>query len=148
MLATVDSPGFYVAEAEEEEIGLRGESPKIEVKRATLQVVSTYAPVGTTEVTVRLVDEGGNIISSENELTIQIGLEEEHDDGSASSPAVQSPVKFKKGLAKIPVSNTQAEIVAIFPQGQYDFKIKKGTVTFGRIAKTGIGALMWREIKE
>lgn len=147
-LGTVDTPGFYTVEAEDVESDLEGKSPQIQVKRANLEVISTFAPVGTTEVRVELKDDEGNIITSENELTIQVSLKEEYDDSSASSPAVQHSVTFKKGVAKILVSNTQTEVVTITPAAQYDFKIRKGTVTFGRIAKTGIGTLMWREIKD
>ncbi|MBU4457948.1 MAG: hypothetical protein KJ902_04305 [Candidatus Omnitrophica bacterium] len=147
-LISADSPGFYAVAAEDEGGELKGESPKIEVRQATIQVVSTFAPVGTTEVLIQLVDEEGNIITSENELTMQVGLQEEYDNSSSSSSATQNPVTFNKGVARILVSNTQAEMVAIAPKSLYDFKIKKGTVTFGRIAKTGIGSLMWREIKD
>jgi len=147
-LVTVDTPGFYVVAAEDEESELEGESPEIEIKEAILQVVSTFAPVGATEVVIQLVDEEGNIITSESELTMQVTLEEEYDDSSASSSAIKTPVTFNKGVAHIVVTNTQAEIVTIAPDSLYDFKVKKGTVTFGRVAKTGIGTLMWREIKD
>ncbi len=147
-LATVDSPGYYIVEAEDEAGDLKGESPKIEVKQASLQVVSTFAPIGTAEVTVKLVDENGNIITSEDELTMQVSLVEEYDNSSASSSAIETPVTFRKGVAKILVSNSQAEMVTISPQAAYDFKIKEGSVTFGKIAKAGIGSLMWREIKD
>lgn len=145
---TVDSPGTYEVSVVDEISNLSGKSSAIKVKRVTVEVVSVFAPVGTAEVVIRLMDEEGNVISSEDELDMQVTLEEEYADGSASSSAVEEPVTFKKGVAKIGVSNLQAEIVTISPKARYDFKVKKGTITFGRVAKTGIGSLMWREIKE
>ncbi len=147
-LTRASSAGVYEVEAVDDESKLKGESGEIEVKQATLEVVSTYAPVGTTEVIIKLMDELGNIIKSENDLTVQISLEEEHEDFSAASSATEKPVTFRNGIAKVLVSNTQPEIVIISPSSEYKFEVKKGTVTFGRIAKTGIGTLMWREIKE
>ncbi len=144
----VDSAGIYTVSCKEKASELEGEGSPIEVREASLVVESTVAPVGTTEVTIKLVDEQGNLIDSESELSVLIGLEEEIDDGSASSLATSMPITFVDGRAKILISNTQAEIVTISPSSQYKFKIKKGTVTFGRIAKTGVGTLMWREIKE
>ncbi|MFH1504684.1 MAG: hypothetical protein ABIH08_04795 [Candidatus Omnitrophota bacterium] len=148
LLTTVSSAGIYTAKARDEQSSLEAESPEIEVQQAILQVISTFSPIGTTEVVIQLIDIEGNIITSEDELTLQVDLEEEFDDSSASSTAVNRPVTFKKGIAKILVSNTQAEIITVSPKGQYDFKIKKGTITFGRIAKSGIGTLMWREVKD
>ena len=58
------------------------------------------------------------------------------------------PITFNDGIAKVLVSNSQPEVVIISQKSLYDFKIKTGTITFGRITKTGIGTLMWREIKE
>jgi hypothetical protein len=145
---SVDSPGEYEISASEEESGLKSEKPKIQVKQASLQVVSTFAPVGSAEVIIKLVDENGRVITSESSLTVQVTLEEESPDGSSSSSASTGGVVFNRGIARILVSDTQAEKVVITPVANYDFKIKPGTVTFGRIAKTGVGTLMWREIKE
>ena len=145
---SVDSAGIYVVSCREEPSELKTESPSIEVRDASLVVEDTVAPIGTTEVTIKLVDDEGKVIDSESELSVLIGLEEEIDDGSASSPATSTPVTFVDGWAKVLVSNTQAETVTILPSSRYKFKIKKGRVTFGKIAKTGVGTLMWREIKE
>ena len=147
-LTNASSSGFYDISAVEDASQLIGESPTIEVKEASIEVVSGYAPVGTTEVIIKLVDDEGNTIDSENNLTVKVQLEEEYGDSSASSLASQTPVTFQNGIAKILVSNTQPEIVTISPSSTFDFNIKKGTITFGRITKTGIGTLMWREIKE
>jgi len=147
-LTNASSSGFYDISAVEDASQLVGESPTIEVKEASIEVVSSYAPVGTTEVIIKLVDDEGNTIDSENNLTVKVQLEEEYGDSSASSSALHTPVTFQNGVAKILISNTQAEIVTISPLSTFDFNIKKGTVTFGRITKTGIGTLMWREIKE
>jgi len=146
-IAVADSPGLYVVEAEEAAIGLVGKSPNIEVKEATIVVTSTVAPIGTAEITITLVDEEGNIISSESGVSITVDLEEELPNGSALSNASVQAVTFSNGVVRILVSNTQSEVVTILPKSTYRFKIKKGTVRFGRIAKTGIGMLMWREIK-
>jgi hypothetical protein len=147
-ITSSDSAGTYIVGAEEEESGLTAQSPEIEVKSATLVVDDTEAPVGTAEVTVYLVDEEGNVITSENDLTLTVELEEENVNSSASSSASQTPVTFMNGKANILVSNTEPEFVTISPKSTYKFKVKKGTVKFGRLAKTGIGVLMWREIKE
>ncbi len=147
-LTSVSSPGYYEAAFEDRAANLIGESPLIEVKNAVVEVISTVSAIGTAEVTIQLVDEDGNIIDSESELSVQIELEEEYDNDSAYSSTAKAPVTFSNGLAKILISNNQAETVTISPSSEYDFDIKKGTVTFGRIAKTGIGAFMWREIKE
>ena len=147
-LASCSSSGTYVVAVEDKASELEAESPEIEVREAKIEVISTVAPVGTAEVYIRLVDEEGNTISSENELTLQVSLVEEYDDGSASSTATSTPVTFKNGVAKVLISNSQAEIVSVSAFSSLDFKVKTGTVTFGRAAKTGIGTLMWREIKE
>jgi hypothetical protein len=147
-LVSAESPNSYYIEVEDQVNNLEKRSDKIKVKRATLIVVSTFAPVGSTEVIIRLEDAAGNLIISEDELNVNVSLEEEIDNESASSPALKKPVTFNKGIAKVLISNSQAEIVTIVPEAAYDFKIKKGTVTFGRLAKSGIGALMWREIKD
>ncbi len=147
-VTSVNSAGFYSVYFEDKTADLQSEKLGIKVKEATLEVISTVAPVGTTEVTIRLVDEEGNVIICEDTLEITLELEEEYADSSAHSSAVLNAVKFNKGVAKVLVSNTQSEIVTIRPRSIYDFKVKKGTVVFGRIAKTGIGTLMWREVKD
>lgn len=147
-MVSVDSAGNYTVYVEDKDSDLKSDRVKIEVKEVILEVVSTVAPVGTAEVTIRLVDEEGNVISGENSLDALIGLSEENDDSSASSSATRVPVTFNNGIAKVLIINTEAEVVTIFPSSKYDFKIKIGTVTFGRFTKTGIGALMWREIKD
>lgn len=147
-LARASTSGLYEVLAQDKASNLKSESLKLEVKEAILEVISTSASIGTTEVVVKLVDEKGNTVSSESQLGLTIELEEEHKDGSATSPALHKPVIFNKGVAKILVSDTQAETVTILPKSQYDFKIRKGTVKFTTLGKAGIGTLMWREIKE
>ena len=147
-LTGASSPGVYTVSAEDESSELQDESPEIEVKDAWLEVISTVAPVGSAEVIVRLVDEEGNIITSENDLMLLVELEEEDTNSSATSSVTHTPAQFNKGITKIVVSDTQAEIVTLSPSSEFDFKVRKGTVTFGRISKTGIGTLFWREIKE
>lgn len=145
---SVDSGGTYSVYAEDRDSGLKSDRVKFEVKEVILEVVSTVSPVGTTEIIIRLVDEDGNLISGESSLDTLISLSEENDDSSASSSATSVPVTFQNGIAKILISNSEAEVVTISPSSKYDFKIKTGTVTFGRFTKTGIGTLMWREIKD
>lgn len=147
-ITSISSSGYYKAAFEDTAANLTGESPQIQVKNATIQVISIVSTIGTAEVTIQLVDDDGNIIDSESELFVQIVLEEEYDNDSAYSSTTKTPVAFSNGVAKILISNNQAETVTILPSSEYDFNIKKGTITFGRIAKTGIGALMWREIKD
>ncbi|UCD14879.1 MAG: hypothetical protein JSV34_03915, partial [Candidatus Omnitrophota bacterium] len=72
----------------------------------------------------------------------------EFPNSSAVSSASATPVSFRNGTVVILVSDAQAETVTISPKSAYNFKIKKGTVTFGRVAKTGIGTLMWREKRD
>jgi len=146
--AVIDFSGIYTAEAQDIESGLKAQCPEIEVKEATLSVVSIVAPVGTAEVVVKLLDENGNIITFENDLDLMVELEEENPDGSASSSASLQAITFLNGIARILIRNAQAEVVTIIPKSTFKFKIKKGTVTFGKMAKTGIGTLMWREVKD
>ena len=140
--------GTYSASAVDSASELTADSSNIVVKEATIEVISDVAPIGTTDIVIQLVDENGNVITTENDVTITVSLDEEHDNTTASSSATTTPITFKKGIAKVIISNTQAEIVTITPISKYDFKVKKGTVTFGRTAKTGIGTIMWREIKD
>ncbi|HLD69961.1 MAG TPA: hypothetical protein VJA17_04270, partial [Candidatus Omnitrophota bacterium] len=147
-ITSASSAGFYTVSLEDKGSALKAESPKLEVKGAVLEVVSTFSPVGTTEVVIKLVDEQGNIIKSESSLALQVGLEEERDNSSASSSTFNAPATFQNGVAKILIGNTEAEVVTISPSSNFNFKVKKGAVTFGRAAKTGIGTLMWREIKK
>ena len=146
--ASVDSSGMYYVDALEPTNNIHAETLKIEVKQVSIVVESTYAPVGTTEVTIRLVDEDGNVIYSESSLSILIEIKEEFEDFSALSSAQSQPVTFKNGVVKVSVSDSRAEIVTIWAVSDLDFEIKKGTITFGRITKTGVGSLMWRDISE
>lgn len=147
-VTSASSAGFYDASFEDKGAALTAEFSQIQVKNAILQVISSVATIGTTEVTVQLTDDDGNIIATENDLSVQVILEEEYENSSASSSATDAPTIFKNGVAKILITDNQPETVIISPSSEYDFTVKKGTVTFGRIAKTGIGALMWREIKD
>lgn len=140
--------GTYRVSASNDIAQLSAESSAITVKEATIEVISTVAPVGSTDVVIQLVDDSGQVITTESDLTITVAIDEEHDNTSATSSATTAPVTFRKGVAKIIISDTQAEVITITPMTSLDFKIKKGTVTFGRTAKSGIGTIMWREIKD
>lgn len=145
--AACDSPGEYEVEVEEPSAQIANKAENIEVKKPILEVISTTAPIGTTEVTIKLTDDQGNIIETENSLGVGVELEEEHKDGSALSSATTEPVIFNKGVAKMLVTNSQAEVVTVKPYSDYDFEIKEGEIMFGRISKEGIGAMIWRELK-
>ncbi|MFA5316816.1 MAG: DUF6701 domain-containing protein [Dehalococcoidales bacterium] len=140
--------GKYTIRAREAQGGLSAESSQFEVRNATIVVIDTTSPIGTAEVLIQLVDDQGRVITSENNLEILITLIEGLDNLSASSMSTVTPVRFINGQIRIPVSDTEAEEVGIIPQTELGLKIKAGKVTFGRIAKSGIGTLMWREIKE
>lgn len=139
--------GTYTVTVRDALNGLVTESAGIEVRNATLVVVDTVSPIGTTEVLIQLVDEGGRLITAESELEISIKLVEAIDNLSASSLSTVTPARFVNGQLRISVSDTEAEEVEIEPLSGLGLKAKKGKVTFGRLAKSGIGTLLWREIK-
>jgi len=144
-LASAVQAGEYLVSALAKDGALKAESPPIVVKNAFIQVLDTTSPVGTAEVIIQIVDELGNVIRSESNLSVSVRAVEEIDDQSASLPSV--PVRFQEGRAIIPVVDSQAEIVTIIPSSPYKIQVKKGTITFGRAGKTGVSTLMWRELK-
>lgn len=139
-------PGTYTIVAEAEAGRFRQESAPITVKNALIQVVDTALPVGSGEVIIQLVDDSGNVITSENNLAINVQAVEDLDDNSVSLPS--GPITLTKGRASIPIYNTQAETVTIVPSSPFKINVKKGTVIFGRAGETGIGTLLWRELKK
>ncbi len=145
---SANSVGTYTVTAREPDSGLAATSSQIVVKNATLVVIDTTSPIGTTEVIIQLVDDEGNLITTESQLEILITLIEAIDNISASSPSTVTPVRFVNGQVRVPVSDTEGEEVGIEPLSQLGLKVRKGKVTFGRVAKRGIGTLLWREIKE
>jgi len=124
---------------------LQAESPMITVRNATIVVDDSSSPVGTGEVVVTIVDEEGNIINSESALAVTLEAAEELDNDSVSLSS--DPVTFSNGKITLPITNTEAETVTISVSSAYKIKIKKGSIIFGRAGKTGIGQLMWRELK-
>ena len=144
----LDNPGIYKLSLQEEGSDLEAEA-EFEIKLATLIVdPPSETPVGTVEVPVYLVDEDGNIIP-ENDLPVTVSVEEEDQNYSAFSSAFSSPIYLLNGKAIVVVGNTEAETVILTPaSGKYKFNIKKGKVKFGRISRTGVGTLFWREIKK
>jgi len=142
-----DTAGIFKVMAQEVESGMSVESPSIIVKKVYLEVVDTESPLGTAEITVQLVDEEGNLIISESDLTLTVDLEEENSNLSAVCGAILKPVTFNNGIARILIANTEAEYVTVIPKARYNFDVRKGTVKFGKISKKGIGVLMWRELK-
>lgn len=146
--AVCDAPGGYRISVLEPSSGISVQSEKITVKQAVLTVISTEAVVGTiTEVFITLTDEDNNIIAAENNVSINIVLEEENPNNTVESSIEEQPVTFSKGVAKFTVTDMEAETITVVPVSKYGFKIKKGTVKFGCLAKSGIGTLMWREIR-
>ncbi|UCD54730.1 MAG: hypothetical protein JSV93_04190 [Candidatus Omnitrophota bacterium] len=143
-----DSSDEYFVTVEEKSAGISAESPPIKVKQATIVVIPKESPTGTAEVTIIITDEEGNIITSESDMLVWVSLEEEFPNDSALSTAILRPVIFHNGVSRIIITDPEAEVVTVTPRSEYEFKIKQGTVTFGRIAKKGIGTLLWRELKE
>lgn len=142
------NPGTYKISAKSMEYNLSADSPPVKVESAVVQVISTVAPVGTTEVEIQLVDAKGKRITRENNVTIQIVVYEDDGDRSYFSSSLDKPVTFRNGLAKIVLGNSEAETVTLGVETKYGFEIKPGTVTFGKMGKSGIGALMWWESKD
>lgn len=143
-LASPVQAGDYTVIAKAEG-ALKAESPKITVKNASIQVLDTTSAVGTGEVVIQIVDEQGNVITSENNLVLNVNVVEELGNNSVSLPS--GPITFSEGKAIIPVSDSEAETVTIVPSSMFKIEVKKGTITFGRAGKTGISTLMWRELK-
>ncbi len=148
VLFSVGTAGTYVLKAESAEYPLSAESPAFKVKQATIEVISAAAPVGTTEVLIQLVDEQGRRVTSENQLMIHLTFVEDDPNNSLFFSSPGKPILFRNGLAKVVIGNTQAETVTVSPQADGGFKIKAGTVTFGRVGASGIGTLMLVEDKE
>ncbi len=120
-------------------------SPDITIKGAFIQVIDTTAVVGTGQVEIRLVDEDGNIIV-DNGLSLNILLEEDNDNQSAYLASGQ--VTLQDGRAFVSITDSEAEDVTVSATSNLKIKSKKGKIKFGRIGKSGINPLLWREIKE
>ncbi|NLE92151.1 MAG: hypothetical protein GX598_06420 [Elusimicrobia bacterium] len=143
--AVPEQAGVYSIMARSRGTNLQAESPMITVRNATIVVDDSSSPVGTGEVVVTIVDEEGNIINSESALAVTLEAAEELDNDSVSLSS--DPVTFSNGKITLPITNTEAETVTISVSSAYKIKIKKGSIIFGRAGKTGIGQLMWRELK-
>ena len=53
-----------------------------------------------------------------------------------------------KGLAKLVVADSEAEVVNFTARSKYGLKVISGRVSFGRAGASGVGTLMLRETKE
>ncbi|MFH0855801.1 MAG: DUF6701 domain-containing protein [Candidatus Omnitrophota bacterium] len=137
--------GSYTVVAQSQKGSLSVESSKITVKNATIEVIDTTSPVGTGEVTIQIVDDEGNVITSESGLTVNVEAVEDSDNGSASLAATSA--RFTNGKITLSVTDSEAETVTILVSSSYKIKTRKGAITFGRAGKTGINQLMWRELK-
>ena len=144
--ASTTEAGTYQVLIQAEKGLLKVDSPDIVVKDVYLEVIDTTSPIGTGEVIIQLVDEFGKVITSENQLPITVNTTEELDNKSAYVPGVAVPLK--NGQAIIPITDSESEIVTINPSSPYLIKVKKGTVTFGPIGRSGINELLWRELKK
>jgi len=144
--ASTTESGTYRVFIQAEKGLLKVDSPDIVVKDVYLEVIDTTSPIGTGEVIIQLVDEFGNVITSENLLPITIKTTEALDNKSAYTPDMAVPLK--NGQAIIPITNSESEVVTITPSSPYLIKVKKGTVTFGPIGRSGINELLWRELKK
>jgi hypothetical protein len=140
--------GTFTVSAREPVSNLSSESGQFIIKNATIVVIDTASSIGTTEVLMQLVDDQGRVITTENNLEVLVKLVEALDNVSSSSMATVTPVRFIKGKISITISDTEAEEVGVIPQTTLGLKIKAGKVTFGRVSKSGIGTLLWREVKE
>ncbi|GEM_PF-1232074 len=147
--ARCDSPGAYSITAQDTSSEISVKSRLIRIKTATIKVIDSEGPAGgAAEVIIIIVDEDGNIITSENNLPITVRLTEENPNKSALTSAILNPVVFHNGVARIIITNPEAEDVTVTPVSDYGFDIKKGTVKFGRFTRTGIGTVLWRELKK
>ncbi len=147
MVIAAPQSGSYVISAASAETHLSASSTAISVRDATLQVISTSAPVGTAEIQIELIDDQGKRIK-DSKVAITIKIHEENPNGSAISSATERSVLFNNGVAIIDIADLESETITIVPQSLLGFKIRQGTITFGRIGKSGIGALMWWEAKD
>jgi len=143
-LANPVQAGKYTVGVKAEE-SLTAESLDIIVKEAYIQVIDTVSPIGSGEVIIQIVDEFGNVITSEDGLEINVKFVEDIENNSVSLQ--QGLITLTEGRAVITVFNTEAETVTIVPSSPFEINVKKGTIIFGRKGKTGINALMWRELK-
>jgi hypothetical protein len=147
-IVTTFKPGEYNLSVEDKAAGAASEKVEFKVKAAILEVISVTAPLGTAEVFVKLVDEEGKVIETENEMQITIVMEELNPDGSASFVGNQNTAVFSKGLARFLISNSEEEEVTITPYSSLDLAVRKGTVTFSKLSNTGVGIMMWKEKKD
>lgn len=147
-VAPAPGTGKYVLKAENVEDNLTAQSGEFEVKEAVIVVSNTSSPVGVTSVEIQLVDENGNRIKEENEMTVTILVQEENENGSVFFSELGKPILFKKGVAKIVLGDSEAETVTISARSKYGLRVANGKVIFGRAGAIGVGTLMLREQKE
>ncbi len=147
LMMSAPAAGNYLITIKSSSPNLEAVSPAIQVRDATVQVNSTTAPVGSTEIEIELVDEKGQRIK-DSRVTLTVILQEENPNNSAISSATEREVVFNHGIAKIDVMDLEAETVTVIPKSLMGFKIRSGTIIFGRIGKSGIGSLMWWEVKD
>lgn len=145
-LATLN-PGNYLFTVNSSD-GLKAQSDPVWVKQASIQVISTMAPVGKTEVEIQLLDDKGKRIVSDNTLTLTITFQDPNNNESVFLDSPGKPILFHKGVAKVVIGDTEAETITINPQSSFGFKIESGTVAFGKVGKGGIGTLLYWEDKD
>lgn len=138
--------GKYIVTVKCDEAGLTADSEEITVKNAVIQVIDATSPVGTGQIIIQIVDEFGQVIRGENSLSLRLKAKEENENNSVVLPS--GDLIFTDGRVVIPVSDSEAEIVDLFPSSEYKIGMKKGSITFGRTGKSGISTQMWRELKK
>lgn len=144
---STQTPGSYVFKFQTSD-GLTAQTEPVKVEQATIQVIPTVAPIGKTQVEIQLLDSQGKRILSDSTLPLTITFDESSANGSVFLDSPGKPVLFHNGVAKIVLGDTEAETVTINPQSTYNFKIQSGTVTFGKVGKSGIGTLLYWEDKD
>ncbi|HEX9779635.1 MAG TPA: DUF6701 domain-containing protein [bacterium] len=147
--ASAGTAGTYTIAVSEPDAALVSPTEEVLVKEAILQIPSTNAPVGgTAEIPITLVDEDGNVIESENSLTIVIEFDEERPNRSVGSSALNQRITLVNGRATVVLTNFEEESVGISASAPFGLRTQAGTVKFGHFATKGVGFLMWREITE
>ena len=146
---SVDAAGSYQVQAAEPAAELTSASLSLTIKQATLKVIDAVAPVGgAATVEILLLDETGQVITSESAVTLKVKLVEANPNESVSSPALTQTITVTQGKATLLIANTEEETVTIIPSSTFGMQVQQGTVSFGRLATKGIGVLLWREVTE
>lgn len=131
---------------------LSSEPVPVVVEFALLTMDSLTAPLGTTTVSVRLVNANGEVISEDQSTTFYVMLIEQNSNQSATSQATNVPVQIANGTATFDLTDTEAEIVTVSFESTPKLPFNSGTVQFletsTAVNKGGIRIVFWREMKD